>query len=90
MPNALCLWLACAYPASATCLRGPPRIEDDHIPFLERGVPVLHLIAVPFPSGWHTLGDSAERLNAGTIANLLSVFRIFLAEYLLLDASTMA
>ena len=23
------------------------RIEDDHLPFLERGVPILHLIPVP-------------------------------------------
>lgn len=30
-------------------------IEDDHIPFLTRGVSVLHLIASPFPSVWHSL-----------------------------------
>jgi glutaminyl-peptide cyclotransferase len=30
-------------------------IEDDHIPFLKRGVSVLHVIASPFPRVWHTL-----------------------------------
>lgn len=30
-------------------------IEDDHIPFLKRGVSVLHLITNPFPRVWHTL-----------------------------------
>jgi hypothetical protein len=33
-------------------------IEDDHLPFVERGVPVVHLIAAPFPSVWHTNGVS--------------------------------
>lgn len=30
-------------------------IGDDHAPFLQRGVSVLHLIADPFPYVWHTL-----------------------------------
>lgn len=30
-------------------------IEDDHLPFLEKGVPVVHLITMPFPRVWHTL-----------------------------------
>lgn len=33
-------------------------IEDDHIPFLAKGVPVVHLISVPFPKVWHTLDVS--------------------------------
>ena len=31
---------------------------DDHLPFLHRGVSVLHVIAEPFPHVWHTLGVS--------------------------------
>lgn len=31
---------------------------DDHLPFLRRGVSVLHIIAEPFPRVWHTLGVS--------------------------------
>lgn len=30
-------------------------VEDDHIPFLKKGVDVLHVIANPFPRVWHTL-----------------------------------
>ena len=30
-------------------------IEDDHIPFLQRGVPILHLISWPFPHVWHQI-----------------------------------
>jgi len=30
-------------------------IGDDHIPFLERGVSILHIIPEPFPSVWHKL-----------------------------------
>lgn len=30
-------------------------IGDDHVPFLRRGVSVLHVIANPFPRGWHKL-----------------------------------
>jgi len=33
-------------------------IEDDHIPFLKRGVPVLHIIPAPFPTVWHKLSVS--------------------------------
>lgn len=34
------------------------RIEDDHIPFMRLGVPILHMIATPFPRVWHTSGVS--------------------------------
>lgn len=30
-------------------------IADDHLPFLRKGVNVLHVIPYPFPSVWHTL-----------------------------------
>lgn len=30
-------------------------IEDDHIPFMKKGVSVLHIIASPFPRVWHTI-----------------------------------
>jgi glutaminyl-peptide cyclotransferase len=31
-------------------------VGDDHVPFLRKGVSVLHIIAEPFPRVWHTLG----------------------------------
>jgi glutaminyl-peptide cyclotransferase len=40
---------------SRTNLFGGGHIEDDHLPFLRRGVSILHVIASPFPRVWHTL-----------------------------------
>jgi glutaminyl-peptide cyclotransferase len=36
-------------------LQNMGHIGDDHMPFLQRGVSVLHMIADPFPHVWHTL-----------------------------------
>uniref|UniRef100_A0A672SVF2 Glutaminyl-peptide cyclotransferase n=1 Tax=Sinocyclocheilus grahami TaxID=75366 RepID=A0A672SVF2_SINGR len=57
-------------------------VQDDHIPFLNRGVPVLHLIPTPFPVFWHTLDDAEERMHRPTVENLTRILAIFLAEYL--------
>jgi len=57
-------------------------VEDDHIPFLRRGVDILHLIATPFPKVWHTLQDDASAVDLPTIEKLNKIFRIFVAEYL--------
>ena len=34
---------------------GSARISDDHVPFLQQGVPVVHVIPWPFPRVWHTI-----------------------------------
>ena len=57
----------------------PLRIEDDHVPFMKRGVPILHLISVPFPPTWHTPMDDADHLHRPTIDALLSIFSRYLA-----------
>nr|AAI34853.1 Si:dkey-149j18.2 [Danio rerio] len=57
-------------------------VQDDHIPFLNRGVPVLHLIPTPFPVFWHTLDDVEERMHRPTVENLTRILAIFVAEYL--------
>lgn len=38
-------------------------IEDDHIPFIKQGVPVLHVIPSPFPNVWHRLSVSLRFLE---------------------------
>jgi glutaminyl-peptide cyclotransferase len=60
-------------------------IEDDHVPFMKRGVPILHLIPVPFPTVWHKFDDDRSAVDVETTENLMKVFRIFIAEYLHLD-----
>ncbi|XP_076991194.1 glutaminyl-peptide cyclotransferase isoform X2 [Tamandua tetradactyla] len=57
-------------------------VQDDHIPFLRRGVPVLHLIPSPFPEVWHTMEDSEENLDEPTIDNLNKIIQVFVLEYL--------
>jgi len=62
--------------------RIPSGIEDDHIPFKRRGVPILHLISVPFPKAWHKMGDNRSSLDFRRIGDLNKILRVFTAEYL--------
>ena len=57
-------------------------IQDDHIPFLQRGVPILHWIAQPFPDVWHELTDNKDALHFPTIENFTRVVRLLIARYL--------
>lgn len=41
-------------------------IEDDHIPFLKRGVPAVDLIDYDYPP-WHTPGDTLDKVSARSI-----------------------
>ncbi|CAB1347571.1 unnamed protein product [Coregonus sp. 'balchen'] len=77
--------LLTSHPSEQTYFRkdvylGP--VQDDHIPFLHKGVPVLHVIATPFPPFWHTLDDTEENMHRPTVENLTKVLAVFLAEYL--------
>ncbi|XP_054151085.1 LOW QUALITY PROTEIN: glutaminyl-peptide cyclotransferase-like protein [Melozone crissalis] len=60
----------------------PGPVEDDHVPFLRRGVPVLHVIPTPFPRVWHTLGDTEDNLHPPTVHDLAKVLLLFVAEFL--------
>ncbi|KAL0972911.1 hypothetical protein UPYG_G00196330 [Umbra pygmaea] len=77
--------LLTSHPAEQSYFRkdmylGP--VQDDHMPFLHKGVPVLHVIATPFPTFWHTLDDTEENMHRPTVENLTKVLVVFLAEYL--------
>jgi len=54
----------------------------DHLPFLDRGVAIVHLISVPFPSTWHTQADDEAHLDLRTVSDLSLVLRLFLATHL--------
>lgn len=58
------------------------QIEDDHIPFLQRGVPVFHLIQAPFSSVWHTSADDYSALDFDRIELVTKMVAAFVAEYL--------
>ncbi|XP_065144211.2 glutaminyl-peptide cyclotransferase [Paramisgurnus dabryanus] len=57
-------------------------IQDDHIPFVNRGVRILHLISTPFPAVWHTFDDNEENLDRSSIGNLSKILQVFVLEYL--------
>ncbi|XP_052008990.1 glutaminyl-peptide cyclotransferase [Xyrauchen texanus] len=57
-------------------------ILDDHIPFLNQGVQILHLISTPFPAVWHTFDDNEENLDRTSISNLNKIMQVFVLEYL--------
>ncbi|KAI9018533.1 hypothetical protein CLU79DRAFT_292685 [Phycomyces nitens] len=71
-------------PRSYMTFRGE-MIGDDHVPFLERGIDVLHIIPFPFPSVWHNSGDVPECIDPNVVLNFAVLFRVFVAEYLEID-----
>ncbi|TFK30202.1 glutaminyl-peptide cyclotransferase-like protein [Coprinopsis marcescibilis] len=60
-------------------------IGDDHLPFLNRGVSILHIIANPFPRVWHSSKDDATALDIPTMRRWNLILRVFLAEYFELE-----
>ncbi|KAE8584874.1 hypothetical protein XENTR_v10021143 [Xenopus tropicalis] len=77
------LGLLQSHPSEHTYFRpdlyyGP--VEDDHIPFLRKGVPILHVISTPFPAVWHTHDDTEENLHRPTVINLCHILVTFLSE----------
>ena len=46
------------------------------------GVPILHLIPLPFPSVWHTFRDNAASIHYPTVYRLNRIMRVFVAGYL--------
>ena len=54
---------------------------DDHIPFLERGVPVLHLIPKRYPRFWHTLDDNLNVYHNRTVQELIYILAKFFINH---------
>lgn len=62
---------------------------DDHVPFLARGVQILHLIPTPFPDVWHNqmqIPDDGEHLDLDVTEDWAKLVLAFTAEWLELDA----
>ena len=53
--------------------------------WLNLGVPILHIIATPFPNQWHKIGDNQNTVHYPTIEKFNKIFRLFVAEYLQLE-----
>ncbi|CAK7269134.1 hypothetical protein SEPCBS119000_003416 [Sporothrix epigloea] len=61
-------------------------VEDDHVPFMARGVDILHLIPHPFPPVWHTMADTGENLDISTVDDWAKIVTAFTAEWMDLDS----
>lgn len=57
-------------------------ISDDHVPFMQRGVDILHLIPSPFPSVWHKMEDDGEHLDLPTLHDWASIVTAFTVEWM--------
>jgi Zn-dependent M28 family amino/carboxypeptidase len=43
------------------------QVIDDHVPFLEAGIPAVDLIDLDYPY-WHTLQDTADKVSPKSLA----------------------
>ncbi|KAI1118254.1 peptidase family M28 [Nemania sp. NC0429] len=57
-------------------------VEDDHLPFMHRGVPILHLIPMPFPPVWHKMEDDGAHLDMPTVRDWARIVTAFALEWL--------
>lgn len=57
-------------------------VGDDHLPFMKRGVDVLHLIPTPFPHVWHTMQDDGAHLDMATTRDWAKITTAFALEWL--------
>ncbi|KAK9367867.1 peptidase family M28-domain-containing protein [Lipomyces kononenkoae] len=57
-------------------------IDDDHRPFLRRGIPVMHVIPIPFPKVWHTLNDDGAHLSSEAVHDWAVFITGWVAGYL--------
>ena len=60
-------------------------MQDDHLPFVARGVECLHLIPSRFPSVWHTILDDGEHLDPLTVQDWALLTSVFVAEWMELE-----
>ncbi|MCJ1367815.1 hypothetical protein MMC16_006950 [Acarospora aff. strigata] len=60
-------------------------VLDDHVPFMARGVDVLHIIPTPFPRVWHELDDDGEHLDMDTVEDWALLTTAFAAEWMDLE-----
>ncbi|KAI8691572.1 Peptide hydrolase [Fusarium sp. Ph1] len=57
-------------------------IDDDHRPFMQRGVEILHIIPTPFPIMWHKMGDDGENLDLPTVRDWARITTAFAVEWM--------
>lgn len=56
-------------------------VQDDHVPFRQRGVPILLLLSSPFPRVWHTLNDNYRAIDFPKTRRILHCLEKFVENY---------
>lgn len=56
--------------------------SDDHLPFISKGVSVLHVIPKGFTPVWHTIDDDGEHLDMETVRDWSKIVAAFVLECL--------
>lgn len=57
-------------------------LQDDHVPFHKRKVPVLSLLAHPFPAVWHSPDDNYEAIDFDRTRRILYVIERFVSKFI--------
>ncbi|CCH41387.1 Glutaminyl-peptide cyclotransferase [Wickerhamomyces ciferrii] len=57
-------------------------MEDDHLPFLKAGVPVLHLIPSRFPKQWHRKKDNFHNVDLQAVNRWNLLLKAYVLEHL--------
>ncbi|KAF2192341.1 hypothetical protein K469DRAFT_716866 [Zopfia rhizophila CBS 207.26] len=60
-------------------------VQDDHVPFMARGVEILHLIPTPFPRVWHEMDDDGDHLDMDTVEDWTRLVTAFAGEWMELE-----
>lgn len=60
-------------------------VQDDHVPFMARGVEILHIIPSPFPRVWHDISDDGEHLDMDTVEDWTRLVTAFIGEWMELE-----
>ncbi|KAI9650436.1 hypothetical protein NHQ30_000451 [Ciborinia camelliae] len=61
-------------------------VQDDHLPFMARGVEILHMIPTPFPMDvWHQIQDDGEHLDMPTVEDWAKMVTAFVGEWMDLE-----
>jgi glutaminyl-peptide cyclotransferase len=54
-------------------------IIDDHLPFLERGIPAIDMIDFDYPY-WHTVADTADKVTPASLERVGRTLEVWLEE----------
>src|SRR5437762_6537690 len=61
------IWNAAARQKQTTAFEpASAQIEDDHLPFIQAGVPSVDIIDLEYPA-WHTAGDTLDACSARSL-----------------------